>query len=212
MLAIRTARRAIQTNPDSAQAYNRLAQAYSVFETDPALGIYQELVTAHQAAARFAMGSPHRSALPIDEMILQNRLFNIYQNIVIPHFQSHAEDLSLESLNRFVDLRRIVFAPAAGADPNGAEVQRFRDEEEKLRLRLERLADKVRKASDDYENAAHNAKPAKRAAIACHFGLAREALKILREADPKDRDLGSVLMLANLLLLTGEAEDARDLL
>jgi hypothetical protein len=78
---------------------------------------------------------------------------------------------------------------------------------------LEGQATKVRKLSDDYENATpRDAPPARRAATARHFGLTREALKVLQQADPKDRDVNSVLMMAQLFLMVGEAENARDVL
>jgi hypothetical protein len=213
LLAIRAARRAILVNPEHPQAYGRLAQAYSLFETDPVLGSMQELTAARQALTRFAVLAAYRAAPTSEEMVLHNELFNLYQRVVIPGTQARPEDLILESLTKFIELRRSFYAPRAGADPEGPEARQFDQEEKALRQELEGQGNRVRKLSDDYENATpRDAPPARRAATARHFGLTREALKVLQQADPKDRDVNSVLMMAQLFLLVGEAENARDLL
>ncbi len=211
LLAIRAARRAILADPQHPDAYCRLAQSYAAFETDPVLGIMQELTAARQAVTRFE-AAVYRPMPPRAGMFLHIELSNLYQRLIIPGTQARPEDLILESLTRFIELRRTVFAPRAGTDPDSPEVRQFEQEEKILQQELEQQAAKVRKRSDDYENATpREASPKQRAGNACRFGLVREALNVLQKAG-KELDAESILMMANLFLLTGEAENARDLL
>jgi hypothetical protein len=204
LLAVRAARRAIRSDPDDPEAYVRLALGYGHLDTDQMIGLMQRLAVARQGLARLA-AAPRRPAGPREELFLNEQLYALYRNaIVVPGTQMRAIDLWQESLARVVELRRSI--------PHPADDPRFEQRQKGLEQELNRLSDTVGKSRDEVENAARNQPSRRRAEIACHYGLAREALNTLRDAPPNEMDVGSVLMYAHLLLVAGDAENSWGLL
>jgi tetratricopeptide (TPR) repeat protein len=212
VLAVRAARRAIRAAPDHPEAYVRLAQAYNMLETDSALGHIQVVTAARQGLARLKIVAPFRPTAAREELVLQEQLYNLYQQIIIPGpAQTPPLDLMLETLARLAELQPAVASPRAVADPASPEGQKVEQNQRRIRTALEGLSDEVRKRRDNFEIRFGNSTPAERADAAYRqYGLVREALAILQTADKLDAGAG--LLLANLFLLTGETENARDVL
>jgi hypothetical protein len=205
--AVRAARRAIPLNPDDPEGYMRLFQAYGVAapDTPPLLGQYTRIVVARQTLLRLK-ATPFRQSVPHEEILLQSELADLYWNRAVPGARERPLDLLAEALEQVAKLRPQL-GPLAGdaGDPN-----RYKANLEAERAKLEQLQAKLRENRDNWENATGNQPPVRRAAIACQYGLAGEALKVIRDADPKDLNAGAILMGAKLYLLSGDAQTARD--
>jgi hypothetical protein len=202
LLAVRAARRAIRANSADPEAYVRLAQAYGTMDSDTIIGPYQRITAARQAIVRLS-AAPYRQTAADEEMVLQEQLSSQLERLMIPGTDAQPLDLILEAQNRFVELRTQLGPRAIDGDTAGFEAK-LRGQ----RDALEQLRAKVRKNLDNWENGAANLTPPQRAAFACRYGLAREALKTLRAASA-ELDPGSALLMANLALMAGETEDAR---
>jgi hypothetical protein len=213
LLAVRTARRATRANPADYEGYLRLAAAYGAFATDPALGQLQQVTAARQALIRLPIAAAYNQFTAPDEQALQAILYQNYSAMVDdPQAQFHPRDLALESLERLVELFRPVAGFQAGGRLTEDQTKQLEAEYKRLQQGLEQLRQDVRRRSDSYENAAGKYPPPARAAIALQFGLAREALNVLRNAEPAEMNPPAIELMLHLLLLAGEADSARELL
>jgi hypothetical protein len=204
LLAIRAARRAIRTNPADPEGFERLALAYGETDADPLVGAIQQITAARQALSRLATDA-RRATAPREEAVLQNLLFQLYGGRVIPGTQAPPLDLILSALERFVELRSQIGPLVADGTP-----EKFDANIKLLKAQLAGLQNRVRQNRDNWENRAGNKPPLERAKDAVQYGLASEALTVLRTADAKDLSAEAVLIMSNLALLAGEAETARD--
>jgi hypothetical protein len=207
LVGVRAARQAIRANPNDSEGFVRLMQAYNVLETDQEIGTFQKITAARQAVARL-VAATHRSSAERDqqEVVLQSQLYEIYSQMRVPGTQAQPLDLMRDALTRFVELRALVGVSAA--DNNDPE--QYKANIQRERTGLEQLRTRVSENRDNWENRPKDQRPGRRALEACNYGLAREALIVLTTADAKDLDPGAALLAANLFLLVGEAESARD--
>jgi hypothetical protein len=216
LLAVRAARRAILANPADYESYLRLAAAYGALDTDPSLGRLQQITAARQALARLSVAAAYGQSTAFDEAALQEMLFGQYRAMLQdPEAQFRPLDLALEAFERLVELFPRVAPLQAGAQTReqAEAMGKALDEEFKQRQKLmEQMRQDVQKRRDSYETAAGKYPPPARAAIALQYGLPREALSVLRNADPAEMTAQSVELLLHLLLLAGEAEAAHNLL
>jgi hypothetical protein len=212
ILAVRACRRAIRANPNHPEAFGRLAQAYGDLDIDPAIGPIQLITAARQALTRLAVVPGRRTALQ-EELALHDQLLKLYPQTVIPvpDVRAQPRDLMLESLKAFVDTA-IRLGPNAAAVSSPEGLKQFEADLRRYQKSLEELQADVHRRTDEYENRASKYPPPIRARIACQFGLAKEGLAVLQAAEPGTLDTPAIVLMANLLLLTGQAEDARELL
>lgn len=212
LLAIRAARRAILANPDQPGAYAWLARAYSEFESDPQIRSFQQLTAARQALTRIAVLPPERRPDPVEELQLQAMLLDFYQRSAIPGTRIEAKDLLFEAFERVVDLEAKTLSPAAGGpELSSQDVKNLETYMRGRQQQISELKSKLQAARDECENAS-KLPLVQRLTVAISNGLVREAVTMLRNSDPNERDLGAVLTLVDLLLFEGEAEDAHDIL
>jgi hypothetical protein len=224
LLAIRAARRAILVNPDDYEVYLRLLAAYEVFDGDQALigwrqasfNQFQQITAARQSLARLPLATAYGQLTAGEERALQNILLRHYdQAPVIEGLDVRPLDLMLESFTRLIDLEAIIFVRRRDTLPAN-QAQDFekayeKDRQQKME-RLAKLQQDVKRRSDEYETRAAKLTPGQRAELAVQFGLPREALTVLRNADPKDLTMQNVALLLQLLLLVGDTVDAYTIL
>jgi hypothetical protein len=207
LLAERAARRSIRINPSDPDPYFRLVQTYSALDLDPLVGPFQKITAARQAIGRLKAATYRPSPLQ-EEAVLQGQLYEMYSQMVVPGTQVQPLDLMREALSRFVELReRLGVTTSDNGDPKQFEANLQREQ-----AGLEQLQAKVSENRNNWELRPKDVSPAQRAAEACRYGLPREALNVLTTADAKQLDPGAIIFTANLLLLAGETESARELL
>lgn len=221
LLAIRAARRSIVANPDDHEAFLRLVGATAVLDSDQDLvrspiGIsfsqLQQITAARQALARIPLAASYGQFVAADEQYLQTVLRQLYENAVISE-ATHARPLDwiLESYARIVELTPTLVGKQAElidraqrAEFEKAALESMKKEQE----RLDALRREVQRRSDDYENRAAKASPSDRARLAAAYGLAREALAVLRSAAASELTPPAVELMLNLLILEGHADEA----
>jgi hypothetical protein len=220
LLAIRAARRGILANPDDYEVYLRLLAAYEIFDGDQALigwrqasfNQFQQITAARQSLARLPLAAAYGQFTAGEERALQSVLLRHYERMpVVEGLDAQPLDLMLESFSRLIEVEAIVFARRRDSLPAN-QAQEFEKAYEKDRQpkmeRLSKLQQDVKHRSDEYETRAAKLASGKRAELAVQFGLPREALTVLRNADPKDLSMSNVELLLHLLLLVGDAADA----
>src|SRR5439155_1624815 len=105
--------------------------------------------------------------------------------------------------------RRAVLANPDDYEAYGNLAKAYRGLDADAGLALVQRVVAARQALARLPAAAARYPPPRRARYASQFGLVREAIKALREADPGQLDAQAVQHLLHLLLLAGEAEAAR---
>jgi hypothetical protein len=232
-LALRAARRALAANPDDAQAYLRLAQAYFRLHnnTREAQLTAQVFVPPGQINPNIYLlltGQAHPSLGPIQPYIhlirqtqiavalhralkLDPDLVEAYLWQVNLYGQMGYQELELKALQEY--LRCLKDKPLVGLSP-----QAFAEQITALEKGIKELQQRVKKALDEYEIETAGKNVREKAAIAFQAGLVDTALKVLLEA-PRDElyetannvTLASgVRLLYILLLTTGRDEETRD--
>jgi hypothetical protein len=224
LLAIRAARRGIAINPDDYEVYMRLVAAYELFDGDQELTAWrqssfnqlQQITAARQSLARLPLASSYGQFTAVDELALQNVLVHHYQRLpVIEGLEVQPVDLMLEASSRIVDLEPLIYARRRATIPANQATdfeKAFENDRRQKTERLAKLQQDVKRRSDEYETRAAKLSPGERAKLAVRFGLAREALNVLRSADPSEMTPPNVELLLHLLLLAGEADDAYSIL
>lgn len=221
LLAMRAARRAIAANPDDYEAFLRLTSAIGLLDGDQELARspmgmsfsqLQQITAARQALLRLPIAASYGQIVVADEQYLQSILRQIYENMPILEGTSvRALDWILESYGRMVELTPTLLSSQAKllSEKQQAEFEKSALESlKKEQERLEALRREVRRRSDTYENRAAKAPPSERARMAAEFGLAREALNVLRAASPAELTPLGVELMLNLLILDGRADEA----
>ncbi|MFO0807905.1 MAG: hypothetical protein U0746_04710 [Gemmataceae bacterium] len=200
LLALRAARRSIAVSPDDYEGYLRAMRAYMAFDSDGSFVQPQQLVAARQVLARIPLAEAAGQEVAPDAIGIHEALLEIYQKTpILPNAQVPAIDLIAESLQARVDLGRGL-AARRGAAPDSVPKQWVE--------MADKVREEVQKRIVDYENAAGKAPPSRRAVVAVSRGLAREAIKVLHEADPKDVEPAIAEIMTGVLLLAGEGEEA----
>lgn len=205
LLAVRAARRAILANPDDFEAYLRLGQAYSVMATDNRLGWLQRRAALSQGLARMP------SDRPADAFVAHAMLYELYMGGLSlddenrrprPYF-----DLALQSLEEMMaNIRGMVIA--GGLTQEEAETRA-----KGLAQELDQRSQEVKRRSDDYFTRTAKAPLTVRVSTAIQYGLIKEALTVLREADAEQLAKERLAPLwVQLELYAGDVATARDLL
>jgi hypothetical protein len=209
MLALRAARRAVAANPQDAQAYIRLEQAYSDlrYKTQergwcrelPELALLRhiQMVTALERALTIQpdLAGPHLE------------LADLYRQCHTPQNPEWGYiDLELKHL-------RAALGQIQRAGPQPGESQEEFDERVK---RLDRqatdLQKTVQKHLNQFEVSSSSMRVLQKAAKALSLGLAEQALNALLESDVLEFGQQGAQLQFQLLLTCGRVEEARQLL
>jgi tetratricopeptide (TPR) repeat protein len=198
-LAIRSARRAIQQNPDDANAYYQLGLAYLALQrqTDERRlgGQMPLLFQLRQAQAIAAL----RSAVLLAPD-------NDFAHFVLSFIYGHAGYADLQ-LKHFGEFGRVVrkFGPRPGETEDHFD-QRLKA----IDKQYQDLEKVVKDNQNRYEVKAGQKPAVEKANIALQLGLGEKALQVLLESGPEEfGDVGTKLEL-HLLLSMGRIEDLRE--
>lgn len=206
LLAVRAARRAIADNPEHALSYFLLAEAYttlweeqeehwvgrssSIQELRPRQKLRQiQLITALQdyLLLRPQDGDAHLK-------LFQNFLRLQYLDLALDHLRQAAESI-------------------ASAGPGRRESREdFKRRLEPMQQELANLKSEVKKREEAYRVEAKNKPLGDKVEIALRNRLVREALDLLLQADAAQRGPVEIDRLFDLLLSTGQSEQARAIL
>jgi hypothetical protein len=211
LLAVRAARRAVAANPDDAQAYLRLYQAYGTlrFRTQerawaprfPMLDVLRQvqMVAALQNALEIdpEMGQAH---LELSQLFLQKDPVTKQDPISRPVPYT---DLALEHRTEYVNRVRIT-GPQPGERPDD-----FRDRLEKLEQGVKDLEGEVQKNEQLYLVRSSNQGRLQKALLALQMGLAKKALEVLLESDYVEFGIEGAQLELDLLLKTGRLRHLR---
>lgn len=199
LLALRAARRAVATNPESARAYQELVFA-------------SELVWQQQEipwnGGRFA--SPLREFAIMGAMRqmvnLRPDLHNFQMTLAELYFRRGHLDLAAYHLKEGLTLDRQRGARGGVTQEQFQKVVEARDKQ------LGQLEAEVLKRKNKYLVSAENQPPLEKAQIARQLGLTREALQVLMRPDGRDRDPNEFALLTDLLFATGQLHEVAELL
>jgi tetratricopeptide (TPR) repeat protein len=224
LLALRSARRGIQANPADFESFLRAAAATSLFDGDQEMlrvrqtsfNFLQEATAARQALQRMPIAAAYGTYTAPDELAMHTALQQYYERAsVFDGTEIPPLDLLLESRTRSLELENTIF-DRLRKDVHSDQLAKFEEtfvaERQKKRERLEALRAEVKRRSDEYETRAAKMNPGERAELAARFGLPREALNVLRNANPQELRGPNIVLMLHLLLLAGEAGDARAIL
>jgi hypothetical protein len=203
ILAVRAARRAILANPDHYEAYLRLGHAYGVLATDRELGWLLRRAALTQAIARMPRGHPadtFLAHLQLRELYLAGPPLDPSINQWRPYF-----DLALQSVEEMIANLPGMVADG-GLTPEQAEAQA-----KELTKQLDELQKVVKQRSDDYFTRTSKAPINVRVGLSVQYGLIKEALNVLREADAQQLGLEGIVKWLQLELYAGDVATARDL-
>jgi hypothetical protein len=209
LLAVRAARQAIAANPQDAQAYLRLEQAYKAlrFRTRerawcaelPALALLRhvQMVTALERAVTV---QPDLTFAHLELATLyaqfrsgQNPDWG-YIDLELKHFRAAQEQLQ-----------------RAGRQPQ-EDPKAYDDRLKELDRQVTELQKTVQKHENQFVVSASNWKVLKKAEKALSLGLAEQALTVLREAEGLELGQRGAQMQFDLMLTTGQAGEAGELL
>lgn len=208
ILAVRAGRLAILANPDAYEPYLRLGQAYGVLATEHELGWLQRRAALSLAVARMPAGRTAAS----DAFLAHAQLHDLY--ISGPPLDGGNDrqarpylDLALQSLEEMMANLRGMISPDSGLAPEEAEAQA-----KGLQQRLDQLRQEVKRRSDDYFTRTQKAPLNVRVGVAVQYGLIKEALTVLREADAQQLGQEGIAKWIQLELYAGDVEAARNML
>jgi hypothetical protein len=204
LLAVRAARRGVAASPDDANNYLVLAHAYRRLARTrerswaqrgcPRLGELRkvQVITAlHNVLA--ANPTPLQAAQAHEYLIAINRQIN-YQDVALKHGQE-----------------RIRHFRAAGVIP-GIPPQQFEKGMARLEQELKEFEKDVRELQDEYEANVGKLRPLDQARLARNKGLAGKALEVLLASDITSFGAEGAQLQLELMLTTGRARDAGELL
>jgi tetratricopeptide (TPR) repeat protein len=198
-LAVRAARRAVADNPEDARAYLVLGEGYlrllhATRERAWAARMPQ-LVELRYAQAGAALS--RAVALKPDLGQAQLSLARLYG-------ETGCLDLALDHLRTHLRLLH------QGGPPRGVAAGEFRDQEERFRDEVDRLAEEVRDRQNALAAGPAGAGAGARALSAFQKGLRGKALSLLLESDVSDFGPRGMELELELLLTTGRPQDVRD--
>lgn len=197
LLAIRSARRAVQASPDDARAYLSLGEAYLYLlqyshertwcRRQPLLGQLRQV----QGAAAFTRA-----------LELEPNLLGAHEGLAVLYRSNHVLDLATEHLGQALRLRRL------GSRQPGETDEQARAKLDALDQQYQQAEQQVRHLRDRFEVNAGSMKVLDKANSAVERGLLGKALEVLRG----QRDLvgaagkGGVVLELELLLRTGQVQ------
>jgi hypothetical protein len=207
VLAVRAGRLAILANPDAYEPYLQLGKAYSALATDPELGWLQRRAALTLSIARMPIGK----AGPADAFLAHAQLHSLYMNAPSLGRNTNQSqpyrDLALQSLEEMMANLRGMISPDSGLTPEEAKAQ-----VEGLQQALDKLGAEVKRFSDDYFTRTAKAPLSVRVNLAIQYGLIKEALNVLREAEGKDLGEEGLARWLQLELYAGDVAAVGDLL
>jgi hypothetical protein len=194
-LAVRAARRAVAADPNDYKAYGSLGASYMLLRQAtrerawvdrlPPIG---ELRSAQASAAL-----NRAVALKPDYAEARRQLGELYLELGY-------EDLALEQLAAHLQLMQ-------SGGPRGGDPREFRAQVAQSQVRVNALADAMKKANDDYTLAAAGKPILGRVKAALTYGLAGKARDMLLESDISAFGQEGMMLEMELLLRTGRARD-----
>lgn len=224
VLAMQAARRGIGAVPNDFESFARVVAATSLFDGDQDLlrfrqtsfTLLQQVTAARQALQRIPIAASFGVHTAAEELSMQTVLQQYYERApVFDGTDIQPLDLLLESRTRSFELEAVVFDRVRKEIPSD-QLTKFEEayvaDRQKKRERLDALKAEVKRRSDEYETRAAKMRVSERADLAARFGLPREALHVLGNADPKELTAQSIAVMLHLMLLTGDAADARTIL
>jgi tetratricopeptide (TPR) repeat protein len=205
LLAIRAARQAIAASPDAADQYFALGQGYLLIEQ------YQEGPWGLRDT-RTSPPSPRKkvrrlqlvSALE-DYLTLRPDDTDAHLMLFQAYYEMRYSDLALDHLRASLDSAR-----AAG--PRGETQEEYQKRIEQQEKDVKRLEGPVQETYNKFIVASGSMPLLQKAQTALQRGLAKEALRILRDADMSQFGPQEIALLAELLLNTGQGEQLREVM
>jgi len=204
LLAVRAARRAAAANPDDANAYLRLAQAYLTLRNETVEHSHGASLSPLVMLRHVQIVTALRQAL-----ILNPDLEAAHQNLAILLAERQYYDAAL-------DHRRAELRISRGAGRRaGEDADAFTRRLDEMARRVREMEKQVQDAQDKFviDSQPLRDNPLAKAELALRYGLARQALEdvLLRSRVELFGSLGARLEL-ELLLMLGRAEEARGML
>ncbi len=199
LLAVRSARRAIQRNPEDAEAYFQLGRAY---------GILARESLERQVGSRFALLGELREVQAIAALrnaILIKPNHGPAHRLLSDHYaRAHFDDLTAKHFGEFIKWFR------NESKRPGANKEQFDKALKGMEEDFKGLDDRVRRNQDNYEIQSDKKRVLNKATIALQMGLAEKALQVLLDSDALEfKDQGTRLEL-ELLLRIGRLDDLRE--
>lgn len=203
LLAVRAARRAIAADPELAESYVALGQAYFCLWKN------QESRWS-RAAHRLQELRQVQIVFAFQQALVLRPDYDVPHRMLADVFRDMgALDLAVDHYKDYLKTTRAA-GPRTGTGEKPLDFKRRLDDEEgQLKNLEESLA--LKKRRDDYELNAANKPYQVKVEQALARGLVGQAIKILRETDPTQVGRGEGSMLLRLLLTTGNLEDAQKL-
>jgi hypothetical protein len=205
MLAVRAARRAVAESPGDAYSYVALGESYKHLWTsleDVWVGRQTQGLQPRQKLRQVQMTTALEYSLKVrpDNEQMHLDLFSVYLRL-------NYLDLAREHLNavhRLVNLR---------GRRSGETEDSFKKRTEELANNLKSLETELSRRSNMYESEQVNQPLSYKVLLALRSGLAKRALDLLvQQADPLQVTNEDIQVLLDLLLTTGQPEQARELL
>jgi hypothetical protein len=201
LLAVRAARRALAANPDDAQAYLRLYQAYATLRNRTQERVWAPRFPALGVLRDVQMIAALKYALDIDPDLIQAHL-----DLSQLFFQANFRDLALEHRTEYLNRVR------AGGPQPGEKPEDFRDRLEKLEQAVKDLESKVQSDEQLYLVRSSNQGRLQKALLALQMGLVKKALEVLLESDYVEIGIEGAQLQLDLLLKTGQIRRMRQIL
>jgi hypothetical protein len=204
LVAVRAARRAIAADPNDANGWLRLGQAYLKLRLQTREGAWGRDLPLLDALRHVQITTALENAVRLEPKLLvaHQMLANLY-------IEKQFLDLALDHRRRELDLTR-----AAGPRP-GEQRDTFMTKLENDEKRLREMEKQVNDRQNQYVVQSGNlgSKPLEQASTALKLGLVRKALDdVMLKSDVRLFGVGGAQLQLNLLLMTGRAEAARDML
>jgi tetratricopeptide (TPR) repeat protein len=206
LLAIRAARRAIQANPEDAQAYLTLAEAYlrlnrftgeRAWCSGPAIA--GEPFPLLDRVRRVQILTALNQAL-----VVQPDLLEAHRHLALLYTEGGCQDLTLKHMKAYLSARRAA-GPAPGETP-----EQFAEHLAQLQKEVEAKNARVSELLDRYEVNAVNLPTPNQARQAAEKGLIGKALEVLLESDVADFGAEGMETELNLLLSTGRPREVQE--
>jgi hypothetical protein len=203
MLSVRSARRAIQKNPDDATAYYHLAHAYLALlrQTEErrytAGGIIPLMGGLRQAVILAALRNTVQ--LAPDHADAHSLLSALYG-------QGNHQDLQWKHMSEYLRIMR-----TAGPAPGETDEQ-FEERIKKIEKRVSDVEKQVKDNQNLYEVRAEKKPPVEKAKIALQLGLGEKALQELRDTSAVELMKDGLRLELDLFLSMGRVEELRELL
>jgi tetratricopeptide (TPR) repeat protein len=195
-LAVRAARRAAAVNPADARAYEVLGEAYLRLRHST-----RERAWGQSMPELFQLRSAQASTAFNQAIVLKPDYAEAHLQLGGLYHALGYYDLALDHLRTYVKLADDQGPPA------GMEVQQFREQEVQYHELVDKLAEDVRKANDDYTIQSVGLPVVRRAMLAFEKHLAGKARDLLLASDVSAFGKDGMAMELELLLRTGRAKD-----